>query len=132
MGNQCCSQTSNITQSSKEILNPILQESGIKSLGDSIQIGQFGDLIQQHCQLYQYQDGDGLISPPPLSPKQQHVIVYLEPKIVIDESIHFQNDVMKGILSARSHECYSDSACSSNNCKDKPSKRVQFKEQSIY
>ncbi|CAK83897.1 unnamed protein product (macronuclear) [Paramecium tetraurelia] len=131
MGNQCCSQTSTTTQSSKEILNPIRQDSRIKSLGDSIQIGQFGDLIQQHCQLYQYQDGDGLLSPPPLSPKQQHVIVYLEPKVVIDEAIHFQTDVMKGILSTRSHECQSDSPCSPNNGKEKPQRRVQFKEQLI-
>ncbi|CAD8169427.1 unnamed protein product [Paramecium pentaurelia] len=131
MGNSCCSQTQTIKQSQKEILNPIPQDDRIKSLGDSIQIGQIGELIQQHCKLYQYQDGDDLISPPPLSPKQQHVIVYLEPKIVIDEVIHFQTDIIKGILSTRSHEAYSDSACSSINGKDNHQKKVQFILQSI-
>ncbi|CAD8117362.1 unnamed protein product [Paramecium sonneborni] len=132
MGNKCCSQTQTITQSQKEILFPIRQDSGIKSLGDSIQIGQIGELISKHCKLYQYQDGDGLLSPPPLSPKQQHVIVYLEPKVLVDEAIHYQADTLKGILSARSNEGHSDSPCSSTNRKDKPLKRkVQFREQSI-
>ncbi|CAD8113526.1 unnamed protein product [Paramecium sonneborni] len=131
MGNQCCSQTQTNTQSQKEIQQSICQDNGIKSLADSIQIGQIGELISQHCKLYQYQDGDSLLCPPQLSPRQQHVIVYLEPKVLIDEVIQFQTDILKGILSTRSHESYSDSPFSSTNGKDKPQRRVQFREQSI-
>ncbi|CAD8205467.1 unnamed protein product [Paramecium octaurelia] len=128
MGNNCCSTSIPATQAVEEIVSSNQQESITKSLGDSLQIANFKELIQDHCQLYTYQDGDILLSSRPISPRQQHVIIYLEPKIVPEEEIKFQQEGMKGILSARTYDQYPESSCSSINFKEKHQKKVQFRE----
>ncbi|CAK60970.1 unnamed protein product (macronuclear) [Paramecium tetraurelia] len=128
MGNNCCSTSIPATQTEEEIVSSNQQESITKSLGDSLQIANFKELIQDHCQLYTYQDGDILLSSRPISPRQQHVIIYLEPKIVKEEEIKFQQEGMKGILSARTYDQYPESSCSSINGKEKHQKKVQFRE----
>ncbi|CAD8112752.1 unnamed protein product [Paramecium sonneborni] len=128
MGNYCCSMTNPVSQGQEEIVALKQQDSLIKSMGDSLQLANFQELIQDHCQLYTYQDGDIILSSRPTSPRQQHLITYLEPKIVVEEEIKFQYDCLKGILSARTNDQNPDSSCSSMNCKEKPQKKVQFRE----
>ncbi|CAD8082216.1 unnamed protein product [Paramecium primaurelia] len=128
MGNNCCSLSIPTTQTEEEIVSSNQQESITKSLGDSLQIANFKELIQDHCQFYTYQDGDILLTSRPISPRQQHVIIYLEPKIVAEEEIKFQQEGMKGILSARTYDQNPESSCSSINCKEKLQKKVQFRE----
>ncbi|CAD8166434.1 unnamed protein product [Paramecium pentaurelia] len=128
MGNNCCITAIDATKTQEEIVSSNKSDSIRKSQGDSLQIANFQELIQDHSQLYTYQDGDVLLSSRPNSPRQQHVIIYLEPKIVAEEEIKFQSDAMKGILSARTYDQFSESPYSFGNCKEKPQKKVQFRE----
>ncbi|CAD8115876.1 unnamed protein product [Paramecium sonneborni] len=128
MGNNCCSVTNPVSQGQEEIICLKQQGSLRKSMEGSLQMANFSELIQEHCQQYTYQDGDIILSSRPASPRQQHVITYLEPKIVSEEEIKFQKDGLKGILSARTNDQNPDSSFSFINFKEKHQKKVQFKE----
>ncbi|CAD8202941.1 unnamed protein product [Paramecium octaurelia] len=128
MGNYSCFTTVDATKVEEEIITSSKQDSIIKSQGDSLQLANFEELIQDHSQMYAFQNGDGLLSSRPNSPRSQHIIIYLEPKIVVDEEVKFQQDGIKGILSARTYEQYPESSCSSLNYKEKPQKKVQFRD----
>ncbi|CAK57517.1 unnamed protein product (macronuclear) [Paramecium tetraurelia] len=128
MGNYCSFTTTDATKIEEEIITSNKQDSIIKSQGDSLQIANFEELIQDHSQLYAFQNGDVLLSSRPNSPRSQHVIIYLEPKIVAEEEVKFQQDGIKGIISARTYDQYPESSCSSLNQKEKQCKKVQFRD----
>ncbi|CAD8104789.1 unnamed protein product [Paramecium primaurelia] len=124
MGSQCQCQKPELQLNYEEV-NPqhskVLQES---IDNDDI----FSDLIQQHCSLYQYQNGSLLTSNKPLSPRSQHQILFLEPKDLFDEGINYQPIILQGILTSRSdqQEQSYESPQTEFNGKDRIKKKVNF------
>ncbi|CAD8123790.1 unnamed protein product [Paramecium sonneborni] len=124
MGNKCYCQQPELELIHQEIISQNSIDRKISIDNDDI----FSDLIQQHCSMYQYQDGILLISNKPLSPKSQHQIVFLEPKNILDDGINYQPIILQGILSSRSNqqELPQESPQTETNGKERIKKKVNF------